>query len=196
VTSRSGLFAILLFLSGCVTKPVVVQAPTPPKPKIRRIAVAPIKGNAGPQISNELVRQLVAAGVHVSEKAESADAVLTASIIDYRPASKTLVFLGEMSSVTPGGQAQTISNPVVSFTNSQALTEGPALSLKNTQIVSVSATVGVSARLVESSTGNPVWADESTYEALDVAGALQAVASNLTKSLERAVPGLTAARNP
>jgi hypothetical protein len=156
--------------------------------KIQRISVHPFEGPGGPAVTDEFVRQLVGTSLEVTDQKHSGDVILTGSVTDYKPTTKLMVFLGNTSVLTPGGQAVVVSNPVVSVGGSQVTPEGPALGLPNTQVVSVSATVGVIARLVDSSTGNIVWSDTYTYEGLDTTSALDAVIGSLLKSLGHFVP--------
>jgi TolB-like protein len=98
-----------------------------------------------------------------------------------------MVFLGNTSLVMAGGQTVVIHNPVVSVNSPHVVLEGSALGA-NAQVASVSASVGVEARLVEASTGRVVWVGRGSYEGLDLLSALEAVVGSLSRSLARVLP--------
>jgi hypothetical protein len=162
-------------------KPVVAPV------KIRRVAVTPFEGTSGAAVSNDFVRQLLAAGLEVSAQAQDADAIFSGEVLEYRPSDKVLVYLGNTPVIVAGGSAVTVTNPVVSLTSAAGNNEGPAPSRQSTQIVSVIATVSAKARLTEAKTGRVVWTDEYGYESLDSAGASQTVATVLVRSLRHSL---------
>ncbi len=160
--------------------------------KIRRVAIQNFGGSGGEPIKNEFVRQLVGSSLSISEQRKGADVVLMGAVTDYKPGDKLMVFVGESRSLTPSGQTVVVTNPVVTLSGTQVTPQGAALGLPDTQILSVSASVGVIARLVDAQTGDVVWSDTYSYEGLDIQSAMQAVVSSLVKSISRVVPAAKA----
>lgn len=175
------LACCLLAWTGCATK--VVVKPGFDFSKIHRVAVLPFEGPGGPTVTNEFVRQLLASGLDVADRARGVDAVLSGTVIDYRPNNPLMVFLGLASIPVPGSQPVVVTNPVVSAGGIQVTPKGTAFGLPNAQMVTVNVSVGIHARLSDSASGRAVWAQDYSYEALDAQGAIQAVASTLVKSL-------------
>ena len=160
--------------------------------KVKRISVQPFGGSGGDAMSNELVRQLVGTSLNVSEKKQGADALLVGAVTEFKPGDKLMVFLGDTPTTNSAGQTVVVTNPVVTLSGTQVTPQGSAMGLPNTQVVSVSASVGVIARLVDAKTNDVVWSDTYSYEGLDIQSAMQAVISSLVKSLGRVVPAARA----
>ena len=158
--------------------------------KIHRVAVLPFEGNGGPAVTNEFIRQLLAAGFEVSDRAPGADAVLSGVVTVYKPGEKLMVVLGHTSTVNAAGQTVDVANPVVSLNGSQVTSKSPAFGVPSSQIVAVDASVEVTAKLTHSASGNIIWGDEFSYEELDVQGAVQAVVDSLVSSLHRVMTGV------
>jgi len=160
--------------------------------KIHRVAIQNFEGTGGDAVKNEFVRELVGSSLNITEHRKGADVVLMGAVTEYKPGDKLMVFLGDSNTVTPSGQAVVVTNPVVTLSGTQVTPQGTAMGVPNTQILSVSASVGVIARLVDAQTGDIVWSDTYSYEGLDIQSAMQAVISSLTKSLSRVVPAAKA----
>lgn len=149
----------------------------------------PFEGNGGSAIANEFIRQLLAEGFEISDRAQGVDAVLSGAVTTYKPGEKLMVVLGHTSMVNATGQTVDVANPIISLNSSPVTSESPAFGVPNAQIVAVSASVEVIAKLTHVASGNVVWGDEFSYEALDMKDAVQAVVDELVKSLRRAIPG-------
>ncbi len=156
--------------------------------KIKRISVAPFTGIGGAAVSDEFVRILVGSRLEITDAKHPGDATLMGSVTEYRPSDKLMVFLGDTALMAPGGQTIIMNNPIVSLSGSEVTPQGPAMGVPNAQVVSVSATVGAIVRLVDSATGNTVWADSMSYEGLDLQSALQGTVGSLVRSLSRVIP--------
>jgi len=180
--------SVVLGMMGCATKMTV--KPGYDFSAIQRISMGPFQGQGGSAISNEFIRQLVGTRVSITEQVSGADVVLSGSVTEYKPGNKLLVFLGESTVPGANGQTVVVTNPVVSLSGSGITPEGAAMGLRNTQVVSVSATVGVIAQLKDAKTGDVVWADSYSYEGLDTASATESVISSLVKSLRKVIPAL------
>ena len=183
----------LPFLAALFASAVCSCAPSRPAPpaafdltKVRRIAVPAFEGPGGTAVRDDFIRRLVAAGITVTDKPVNVDAVLSGAVTEYRSATKTLIFLGEIPRVGSGGQSVVVTNPVVSLSGAAMAPETAAVANKNPQIVSVSATVNVAARL-HTPSGTAVWAGEYGYEALDIPTATHAVVTVLARSLQNAL---------
>jgi len=61
--------------------------------------------------------------------------------------------------------------------------EGTALSTHRTEVVSLVASVAVSARLIDPSTKETLWAVDFSYEGFDLPAALHAVADMMTRAM-------------
>lgn len=178
-------FSLLLF-PGCANR-MSVKADYDFS-KVRRMAVPEFSGPGGDAVANEFVRQLVATRLEVTERREGADLVLSGAVTEFKPGDKLMVFLGDTTTVSPGGQTVVVTNPVVSLSGTQVTTQGAAMGLPNTQVVSVSASVGIIAKLLDAGTGEAVWSDSYTYEGLDIQSALDAVVGAMVRSMGRVIP--------
>ena len=176
-----------LIWTGCAPSRTVVK-PGVDLSKIRRISVIPFEGPGGREVTDEFVRQLVGTGIEVTDAKHAGDGVLKGTVLEFKPATTQMVFLGNTTLVTAGGQTAVVNNPILSSESSHASPEGTAMGLQNAQVASVSASVGVSAALLETSSGSPLWSGAFTYEGLDVQGALRVVVGALTQSLSGRVP--------
>lgn len=183
---RTG-FLLLVCLAGCAT-PQRGAAPGFDFSKIRRISVIPFSGPGGREITDALVRQLVGTGVEVTDAAHPGDAVLKGTVLDFKPAVTQMVFLGNTTLVTAKGQTAVVNNPILSAGSSQSAPEGTAMGLQNAQVASVSASVGASVILLETSSGRTLWSGAYTYEGLDAQGALRVVSGALIQSLSGRLP--------
>lgn len=163
--------------------------------KVNRVAVQPFGGSGGEAVTSEFVRQLVGTRLSVSDRKKGADVVLTGSVTDYRPGDKMMVFLGDTSTTNPNGQTVVVTNPVVSLSGTQVTSQGAAMGVPNSQVLSVSASVGIIARLIDSKTGDVVWSDVYSYEGMDVQSAMQAVVGSLVRSLAKVVPAANRQRS-
>ncbi len=180
-------FLFSLLIMSCASPRMSVK-PGYDFSKIRKISVANFAGNGGAAVSDEFVRMLVGSKLEITDAKHRGDVVLNGSVTEYRPSDKLMVFLGDTSLVSPGGQTVVMNNPIVALSGSQVTPQGAAMGVPNAQVVSVSATVGVIARLVDQTTGAVVWADSISYEGLDIQSALQGTVGSLVRSLARVMP--------
>ena len=136
----------------------------------------PLDGPGGAAATDEFVKQLVGTGLEVTDSHHPGDVVLKGSVIDYKSNNQLMVFLGG-------------NNPILT-PSTQATPESAMLGVHKTQVASVMATVGIQARLLDTSTHNIVWAGSYSYEGLDLPTALTRVVGALKQSMERALPQL------
>jgi hypothetical protein len=176
------LFALLL--TACAPAPKPVKSGYNYN-HVKRIALDTFAGQGGDAVSHEFVRQLVAAGFAVTDQKQNAEVALSAPVTDYRPSNKMLVFIGAAQFPGAKDQPVDVTNPIV---NSAAPTDVSALSLPKIQVVAVSASVGVEARLVDVQTGETVWTNSDSYEALSMPGAVQTLTTALVRSIRSLIP--------
>ncbi len=170
----------MLFLTACATKQVVLDTAFDFS-KVKRISVEPFAGPGGAAATDEFVKQLVGTGLEVTDARHPGDLILRGSMLDYTSNNQLMVFLGGDS-------------PIVT-SSAQATPEGVASGAHKTQVASVMASVAVQTQLVDASRRHIVWADSYSYEGLDLAAALQAVAGALKQSMGHVLP-LAIQRNP
>jgi len=167
---------------GCAAHRPVVKPPLDPS-KIRRISVIPFEGPGGSAASDEFVRMLLGTGREVTDARHPGDAILKGTVTEYKSNNQLTVFLGNTPLMTPGNQAAVVDNPVVSRSGSQLTPEGPSQSVRHTEVVSLVASVGIRAHLIDSSTKIEVWTGDYSYEGLDLPTALHALADMMTRSM-------------
>ncbi len=181
------LVSAFCFLSACASPRMAVKQGYDFS-KINRISIAPFSGTGGNAVSDEFVRLLVGTGVEITDTKHPADVILNGSVTEYKPSDKLMVFLGDASVMNSAGQSVILNNPIVSMSGTQVMPQGMAMGVPNAQVVSVSATVGIIARLVDAKTGSMVWADSMSYEGLDINSALQGTVGTLVRSMGRVMP--------
>jgi hypothetical protein len=171
---------------ACAPKSVV-KANASTDSALRRIYLAPFEGDTGSVIRKAMGHALLDKGVTLVDRPQRADAVLLGTVVEYNPEKKLMVFLGNANAVSPNGQTQPVSNPVVTTNTNLVTAQGLIQGQENMQIASGIASVVVSLRLQHNRNGAIVWVDEYGYEGLDIQRALQVVAGTLAQSLQRAL---------
>jgi len=184
---------VLTFCSSCATPKKVKSGYN--FNHVKRVALGTFQGaQGGGPVGQEFVRQLLDAGFIVTAQAQNADVVLSGTVTDFRPADKMLVFLGTATFPGPGGKSVEVTNPIVSGMAQTA--DATALALPKTQMVTESASVGVSAQLNDAQTKELVWSNAYSYEGLNMPSAIQTVARSLVRSIRRQIPGAAVAEHP
>lgn len=176
------LLGTFVSVCGCVTQKVN-PAPAAEAPSVTRIAVLPFEGSGGEFVTHEVVRNLLAAGYQVVDKAKSPQAILNGNVTEYRTSVKHMVYLGEMVMPGKGDQTVTVTNPVVTSTEVPLAAEGKGA--PGAPMVLVTTAVGAAAKFTVVSSGRVIWADGFTYEATDVKSASTVVGKVLVSSLQR-----------
>jgi TolB-like protein len=77
---------------------------------------------------------------------------------------------------------------VVSLSGSQAVRAGTTVGVPNAQLVSVNASVGVMARMIDQLSGTVVWASQYQYEGMDTQSATESVVRALMRSIVAVMP--------
>ncbi|MFH1260026.1 MAG: hypothetical protein ABII74_09535 [Elusimicrobiota bacterium] len=194
---------LLTIFQGCAPRAAILQGYD--FTRIKRIAVLDFSGqevNSGKIVADEFVRQFMYRGIDVVDRKTAGedtrkktnflkslkddlgiDAIVQGTVTEYMPSQKFIVFLGSQNST-----GVVALNPMVPIGGKTVYSEGTAFGLPDSQIVTVSATIGVSANLVDTSTGQVVWSGNYTYEGLDIMTATENLVAYLLKSLDKAWP--------
>lgn len=187
ITLNATLLAGGLALAACAARASGIK-PGVDLSKIRKVSVSSFDGAGGREVADEFVRQLLSAGLEVTDGQHPGDAILKGTVTNYMPARTLMVFLGKTTVLVPGGAPVTENNPILSPGAAQAVPESTAAGASNAQIASVSAEVSVAARLTDFSSGATLWSGSYSYEAFDMPAAVHAVIGVLTQSLGQALP--------
>ncbi|MBI3292125.1 MAG: hypothetical protein HYZ73_04865 [Elusimicrobia bacterium] len=219
MSSRNlGRFLALLLVGGLLggCAPTASVKPGYDFSAVRRVAVLAFEGEGGATVADEWVRQLLRVGVEVVERRQleallreqaitpedapdtlqragqllGVDTLITGTVSEFVPAQRLLVFLGKQSS----SGSVVVTHPVVPLSGSNARTTGSVFGLKDSEVVSVSATVGASARMVDVKTGGVVWASNASYEGVDIQSATETVVLTFLNTLRPVWPPLSAKR--
>ena len=173
------------FFSGCVTTKTVVKKGYDFS-NIKKIAVLKFSGIGGEAVANEFIRQFLASGISVIDrsgtetvdsKSLGVDAVISGNVVEFNPSNKLLIFK-EKGDIVISDRAYPISGTTV-------LPTGSAFGLEDANVFSVSASVSVSAKMTDTTTGEVVWSDSNSYEALDINTAVELITSSFKSSLKK-----------
>jgi len=181
-------FGVLSF-GGCAAHRAAA-APAAQAASVHRVAVLPFENDPENAVSNEFIRQLLGSGLQIVDRSASgtADAILAGKVLDERPSDKMIIYLGKVSVPTKNGPGVEVDNPVVSEPLNPVAAQGSPMGIAGTQMVSVNALVGVAATLtMQKPASRILWADQYTYEGLDLAHTTRAVAGVLAQSLRAAL---------
>lgn len=193
----------VFWISGCA--PVIAVKKGYDFSQIRKVAVIPFKGTgvSGNVVADDFIRQLIKEGVDVvdrehlesilqEQRLQSADstdpdvlkraarmlgvdAFFTGTVSMYRPVQRFLVSAGDDNGISV--------RPVIELNNSRYYRREDQLD-DNSYVFFVGATVSVSARLIDVRTGSVVWANSSSYEALDAAHAVSSIISYFIRTIK------------
>jgi len=173
------------FFSGCATTKTVVKKGYDFS-NIKKIAVLKFSGIGGEAVANEFIRQFLASGISVIDrsgtetvdsKSLGVDAVISGNVVEFNPSNKLLIFK-EKGDIVISDRAYPISGATV-------LPTGSAFGLEDANVFSVSASVSVSAKMTDTTTGEVVWSDSNSYEALDINTAVELITSSFKSSLKK-----------
>ena len=168
--------AFQICLTACVTEQVKVPTAFDFS-KVRRISIEPFDGQGAEAATDEFVKDLVQTGIEVTDARHPGDLILKGTVVEYKANNQLTVFLGD-------------GNPVVS-PSTQALPEGAAVGAHKSPIATVIASVSIQARLLDPSRRRVLWADNATYEGLDLSAAMGPAVSSLVRSMGHVLPQLS-----
>ena len=171
--------------------------------KLRRVAVASFEGSGGAAAADYLSHALLASGADVVERSRleavlneqnlrargvldpetvrrvgkilGVDAVFLGSVTEYAPQQSYLIVTDSSANYIVAGAA-----PVGSGTR---FTNTPAFGAPGTSILTSSAQVGLTARLVDVESGSVVWSAHQSYEGFDLDSAMSAVTVSFARTL-------------
>lgn len=174
-----------LFISGCMSTRSVVKK-NYNFSLIRKVAVLKFSGPGGDAVSNEFIRQFIEANISVIDKTDTVyvqdmkalgvDAVVGGNVIEFNPSSKLLVFKNNGNMM--------ITDRVVPISGTTVLPTVNAFGLEDANVFSVSASVTISAKMLDAASGEVVWSNSGTYEGLDINTAIEIVISSFKRSLK------------
>jgi hypothetical protein len=174
------------FFIGCATTKTVVKKGFDFS-GIKKVAVLKFSGNGGNAVANEFIRQFLSAGINVIDKTSDeavadlkslgVDAVVSGNVVEFNSSNKLLIFKEKGNIV--------LSDRVYPISGTTVMPSGSAFGLEDANVYSVSASVSVFAKMTDTATGEVVWSDSNSYEALDINTAVGLVASSFKKSLKK-----------
>jgi len=138
-------------------------------------------------IANEFIRQLLQAGYNVklynpAEKLSSEMVILTATVLEYQPNRRYLIYEPNVSSTTLLATPTTLE---LGGNNIYTFSVAGLSGLENSRVVVSNATIGISANLQDALTGEIVWSNYYTYDGLDIGAALSGTVGYLVRSIPR-----------
>lgn len=197
-----------LLLAGCVGPQVAVNA-NADFTRIHRVAVASFGGPGGDVAADLLTQDLLEHGADVVER-QRLDAVLrehqlaAGNYLDPSTLKKMgrilgvdAIFVGTVAnnvasqSYLVTSQANGINvNTVTPVNRGMLRSEGSALGLPDSQIITSAAQASLIARMVDVETGSILWSGRMSYEGLDSHQIMAGITSSFAKSLVPLWPAL------
>ncbi|MDI6641276.1 MAG: hypothetical protein QME68_03085 [Elusimicrobiota bacterium] len=135
-------------------------------------------------VADEFARLLMQNGYIVKRNEEGVDVVLEGSITQFAPSRKFLFYTTEPLEVDKEKKVVVVTPQMLEIGGSNVYSLGYAFGLgRNAQILISNATVGITARLIDTSTREIVWTNSFTYEGLDIQSATETAVRYLVKSI-------------
>jgi len=200
---------VLLFLAACAGPQVAVNRKADFS-KIHRIAVTSFSGGGGEAAADTLAQDLLFRGADVVErnrldsvlrernlsaegildpatikqvgKILGVDALIVGTVTNYSPGQSYLVY--------SGGAGTIIGATVTPIQGRTVYSQGPAVGVPGSDVVTSAASVGLVARMVDVETGSILWSARMTYEGFDIDSAMSAVSGSFADSLVPIWPSL------
>lgn len=195
---RPALCVLASLLAACVGPDVAVDRAYDFS-RVKRVGVVAFDGAGGPAAADLLAHELLAAGASVAERSRL-ESVLAEqrmakggllSPADIRRAAKALnvdaLFMGTVTQYSPAQSYLVLSSSGAVFSQGVAplgggrVTQSPALGAPGASVLTSSAQVGLTARLVDVHTGAVVWSAHQSYEGFDADSAMSAVARSFAR---------------
>lgn len=191
------LFAILL---SCATPQVAVNSRADFS-RIKRVAVVSFQGQKGDVAADMLAQALLQYGADVVERQRLDDILReqnlsSRNLLDYNTAKKVgkilgidAIFLGSVIDVKSNSTYivhNNASNPQNAISNIDGKTiyaSGNVSGLNDSQILSTTAEVALSVRMVDIETASVMWSAYMSYEGFDIASAMSSISGFFVKSL-------------
>lgn len=180
------LLLLILFLSNCAAPRFALRRGYDIS-KVKSISIGqflPYKEypTSADMVRNEFARQLLKHGYVVKFDTNNVDIILTGTVIQFSPSRRYLLYLGEET--TAQDKTVVITQTAMEISGTNIYSIGSAFGLGGRgQILVSNATIGVTAKLVDSVTKELIWTDSFVYEALDIQTATEAVVNYLLRPL-------------
>ena len=206
-TKESFLVLTLLLFAGCITPQVAVNSHADFS-KIQRVAVATFGGPGGDVAADLLSQDLLSHGADVVER-QRLDAILQeqnlakANILDpatIKKVGKILgvdsIFVGTVATNVPASSYLVTTSQhnrfstVTPVSSGDVFTEGPAIGVPDSQVITSAAQAALIARMVDVETGSILWSGRMSYEGYDNQSAMAGITASLVKSLVPLWPAL------
>lgn len=199
---RALLIVYLAWLSSCAGPNVAVNLRADFS-AIRRVAVSPFSGTGGEAAADMIAQDLLARGADVVERQRleavlreqslsgqglldpatvkrvgkilGVDALIVGTVTNYSPGQSYLVY--------SGGAGTILGATVTPIAGRTVYSQGPAVGVPGSDVVTSAAAVGLVARMVDVETGSVLWSARMTYEGFDVDTAMAAVTGSFADSL-------------
>ncbi len=125
----------------------------------------------------------------VSARVSKVDVLITGTVTQYSPDQKYLVYLGEDNKDT-SSQKVVVSIPTITeVSGANVYGWGRAYGVQGqSELILTSASVGVSATMIDTITGTVIWSNSYAYEGLDVNSALEGLVRFMFRSLKTVWP--------
>lgn len=206
---RLALPVAAALLSSCAGPQVAVN-PRADFSRIKRVAVTTFSGAGGEAAADNFALALLAHGADIVER-QRLEAVLreqrltAEGLLDPATVKKVghilgvdAVIVGTVSSFSPGqsylvysgGAGTIIGATVTPIAGRTVYSQGSAVGLPGSSVVTSAATVGILARMVDVETGSVMWSARMTYEGFDVDTAMGEVTASFARSLVPIWPSL------
>ncbi|OGS19628.1 MAG: hypothetical protein A3J83_04870 [Elusimicrobia bacterium RIFOXYA2_FULL_40_6] len=171
----------LVFLSGCATGNRSAVKQGYDFTKVQTIGIGNFAGDSGASVSGEFIRQLLRSGYNVKTSVTDSDVdlILEGNVDQYIPQKQYLFY----NSGKNNTNTVVVTPPVSEISGANTYSLGTPFGLGDKAEVIVSnATVGITARLVDTKTHEIVWTNSYSYESFDIKGAIESTVGYLISS--------------
>lgn len=141
--------------------------------------------SSGGVVKNIFIKQLLENGYRVvlDEKADS-DVTIEGSLTVFQPDKKYLIYSENNKSGRVNHAPVIYTNNIVEIGGSNVYDLGTAFGFDGTnRVIASNATVGITAYMIDTVTGEIIWSDSYTYEGLDLSSALNGAVRYILKTL-------------
>ena len=198
----------LIALAGCATPEIAVNSHADFS-NIHRVAVATFGGASGDVAADLLTQDLLQHGADVVER-QRLDAVLqeqnlaSQNILDPATMKKIgkilgvdAIFVGTVATNVPSQSYLVTSsrhgynaNSVTPVNSTDLISEGSAIGVPDSQVLTSAAQASLIARMVDVQTGSILWSGRMSYEGLNTETTMAGITSSFAKSLVPLWPAL------
>lgn len=181
-------FLLAIVLTACAPTRLAIK-PGYDFSQIKKISVEEFsgEGESGKIVQEEFIRQFLKKGFSVkgtakeAETKEMVDVLIGGTVTRYLPERKFLVYLGEKTT----DQKIIVYPSLAEISGTSGYAWGRIAGLEGSRILVTNATIGIAAKMVDSKSGEVIWADSYTYEGLDIQTATENVVRYFLRSLRK-----------